>query len=111
MVTALVAVLAVLWLFPVGWAVLNSLRSYDYTAEHGYVSLGGWTLQNYQDAWKRGNFAHYLLNSVYITVPAVVLSLLLAPASGSSWPGSASASTWPCSGCSPRPTCCPHRPC
>ncbi len=81
-VTALVAVLAVLWLFPVGWAVLNSLRSYDYTAEHGYVSLGGWTLQNYQDAWKRGNFAHYLLNSVYITVPAVVLSLLLAACVG-----------------------------
>ena len=78
LVYVFVAGLAGLWLFPIGWALLNSLRSYDYTAEHGYVSLGGWTLQNYQDAWKRGNFAHYLLNSVYITVPAVILSLGLA---------------------------------
>ncbi len=70
--------MALVWLFPVFWAVLNSFRDYAYTSANGYVSLGGWTLQNYQDAWQRGNFGHYFLNSAYITIPAVILSLLLA---------------------------------
>ncbi|GAB6897676.1 carbohydrate ABC transporter permease [Kineosporia succinea] len=77
-VYALVAVLALAWLFPVIWALLNSFRSYAYTAQHGYVSFGGWTLKNYADAWERGNFAHYLLNSLYVTVPAVIASIGLA---------------------------------
>ena len=73
-----VAVLALLWLFPVLWAVLNSFRDYNYTSEHGYASLGGWTLDNYQEAWSRGNFGLYFTNSAIITVPAVVLTLALA---------------------------------
>ncbi len=39
-------VVALLWLFPVVWAVLASLRDYQYTAQNGYISLGGWTLDN-----------------------------------------------------------------
>jgi multiple sugar transport system permease protein len=70
--------IALCWLFPVGWAVLNSFRSYDYTSEHGYVSLGGWTLQNYADAWERADFTRHFLNSLFITVPAVLLTLFLA---------------------------------
>jgi multiple sugar transport system permease protein len=70
-------VVAVGWLFPVFWAVLNSFRDYAYTAEHGYVSLGGWTLGNYPDAWERGGLARSFLNSLIITAPAVVLVLFL----------------------------------
>jgi multiple sugar transport system permease protein len=77
-VYAFVAVLALLWLFPVLWAVLNSFRDYNYTSEHGYASLGGWTLDNYQEAWSRGNFGLYFTNSAIITVPAVLLTLGLA---------------------------------
>jgi multiple sugar transport system permease protein len=73
-----VIVMAVLWLFPVVWAVLTSFRDYAYTSQNGYVSFGGWTFGNYADAWERGNFGRYFLNSAYITVPAVLLSLLLA---------------------------------
>ncbi|WP_446219353.1 carbohydrate ABC transporter permease [Micromonospora sp. IBHARD004] len=69
---------AVGWLFPILWAVLTSLRSYQYTASHGYVSLGGWTLDNYVTAWKTAEFGKHFLNSVYITVPAVLLTLFLA---------------------------------
>ncbi len=69
---------AVGWLFPLAWAVLNSFRDYAYTSANGYVSLGGWTLDNYREAWTRGGFTQSFLNSLYITVPAVLLTLLLA---------------------------------
>ncbi|WP_329008068.1 carbohydrate ABC transporter permease [Micromonospora rifamycinica] len=69
---------AVGWLFPILWAVLTSLRSYEYTATNGYVSFGGWTLDNYVTAWRTAEFGKHFLNSVYITVPAVLLTLFLA---------------------------------
>jgi multiple sugar transport system permease protein len=74
---AVVAVLALLWLFPLGWAVFNSFRNYEYTATRGYLSLGGWTLDNYQEAWTGGDLGKYFLNSLIITVPAVLLTLFL----------------------------------
>jgi multiple sugar transport system permease protein len=45
---------------------------------HGYISLGGWTLQNYVHAWQQADFTTHFLNSVYITVPAVILTLFFA---------------------------------
>jgi len=71
------AVIAVAWLFPLAWALLNSFRDYAYTSTHGYVSLGGWTLDNYTNAWARADFTTHFLNSVYITVPAVIITLFL----------------------------------
>ena len=56
---------------------VNSLRDYDYTATHGYFSFGGFTFSNYTDAWARAEFGEKFLNSVYITVPAVLLTLFL----------------------------------
>jgi multiple sugar transport system permease protein len=72
------SVVALSWLFPLGWAVLNSFRDYAYTAINGYVSLGGFTLQNYINAWNQGDFGLHFWNSAVITVPAVVLTLFLA---------------------------------
>lgn len=74
---AFLAVMAVGWLLPLLWAVFNSLRDYDYTASHGYFSFGGFTLSNYTDAWQRAEFGEKFLNSLYITVPAVLLTLFL----------------------------------
>ncbi|MET7668567.1 carbohydrate ABC transporter permease [Micromonospora luteifusca] len=71
-------VVSLAWLFPIAWAVLTSLRSYDYTAANGYVSFGGWTVDNYVTAWRTAEFGQHFLNSVYITVPAVLLTLFLA---------------------------------
>lgn len=71
-------VTALAWLFPLAWALFNSFRDYAYTATHGYASFGGFTLRNYADAWERGDFTRTFLNSVIITVPAVILTLLLA---------------------------------
>jgi multiple sugar transport system permease protein len=66
------------WLFPLVYAVMQSFRDYAYTSKFGYVSLGGWTLSNYTEAWDRGNFARGFVNSLIITVPAVTMSLFLA---------------------------------
>ena len=57
-VTVIVALLALAWLFPLVWAVVNSFR-------------------NYEQAWTQGNFGLHLRNSLLITIPAVVLTLWL----------------------------------
>lgn len=66
------------WLFPILWAVVNSFRDYDYTAQNGYVSFGGFTLENYANAWAQGEFGLHFWNSLLITVPAVAITLFLA---------------------------------
>lgn len=71
-------IVALSWLFPLAWAVLNSFRDYAYTAINGYVSFGGFTVQNYVNAWNQGDFGLHFWNSAVITVPAVVLTLFLA---------------------------------
>ena len=71
------AVVALLWIFPVGYALLNSFRDYGYTSKHGYLSFGGFTVANYKNAWDQANFSHTMLNSAYITIPAVLLTLFL----------------------------------
>ncbi len=75
--TVLVLV-ALAWLFPVLWAVYNSFRDYAYTALNGYVSFGGFTLQNYSDAWSQGDFTTFFINTVIIVVPSVLVTLFLA---------------------------------
>ena len=76
--TLIMLVLSLIWLFPLVWAVLNSFRDYTYTQRNGYLSFGGWTLHNYQQAWTQGQFGLHFKNSLYITVPAVILTLFLA---------------------------------
>lgn len=67
-----------IWFLPIAWAVFTSLRSYEDTARKGYVS---WperlTLQNYLEAFTEGDLPKYLLNTMIIVVPALLLTLLL----------------------------------
>lgn len=67
--------MALLWLFPMLWAVYNSLRDFSFTQEHGYLSFGGFTLDNYAKAWERGGFTVSFGNSAIITIFAVVFTL------------------------------------
>jgi len=76
--TVIMLVLALVWLFPLAWAVINSFREYTYTQTHGYLSFGGWTFDNYQQAWEQGQFGLHFKNSLIITIPAVLLTLFLA---------------------------------
>jgi len=71
------SVIAILWLFPIGYALLSSFRTYAYTQEHGYLSFGGFTFANYKDAWERAGFTQHFINTAYVTIPAVLLTLFL----------------------------------
>ena len=72
------AVMTFIWLVPLVYAMLASLRDYQYTAQFGYLSFGGFTLDNYLTAWTDGDFARKFLNSAIITIPAVTLTLFFA---------------------------------
>jgi multiple sugar transport system permease protein len=74
---AFLIVISVAWLFPVLYAILSSVRTYAYTQKHGYLSFGGWTFDNYQKAWQQADFTQHFVNTAYITIPAVVLTLFL----------------------------------
>lgn len=70
---------AALWLIPLLWTVYTSLRPNSYFQDHSFFSVGGpYNFQNYVDAWQQAQLPRYFLNSLIITVPAVVLTLLLA---------------------------------
>ncbi len=77
-VVVFMTILALVWVFPIFWAVLNSFRNYAYTQQNGYLSFGGWTFDNYRTAWTNGDMGKHFVNSLIITVPAVFLTLLLA---------------------------------
>jgi len=72
-------IMAVVWLFPLLYALYTSLRPYADTARLGYVSIGGsYNFGNYEKAFTDGNLPSYFLNTLIVVVPAVFLTLLLA---------------------------------
>jgi multiple sugar transport system permease protein len=71
--------MAVVWLFPLVYAVYTSLRPYEDTARLGYVSVGGaYNLDNYVKAFTDGHLAMYFINTLIVVVPGVFVTLLLA---------------------------------
>ena len=71
-------VTAVVWMFPLIWAVYTSLRPYADTSVNGYVSFTGvLNFDNYVNAWNNAELIRYFANSLVIVVPAVILTLLL----------------------------------
>jgi multiple sugar transport system permease protein len=68
-----------LWVIPLLFALYISFRPYSETSEYGYVSLPHHlTLSNYLNAWTQADLPRFFINSVEITVPAVILTLFLA---------------------------------
>jgi multiple sugar transport system permease protein len=68
-----------LWVIPLLFALYISFRPYSETSQDGYVSLPHHlTLSNYLDAWTQADLPRFFINSVEITVPAVILTLFLA---------------------------------
>ena len=75
-------VMTAVWLVPILLAVYVAVRPLASTARYGYISLphGGLTLGNFTAAWNQGQIGHYFMNSLFITVPAVILTLILSSA-------------------------------
>jgi multiple sugar transport system permease protein len=69
----------ILFLLPIAYAFYTSLRPFSDTAEHGYASIAHTlTLDNYKVAWTEARLPHYYLNTLLITVPAIIITLWLA---------------------------------
>ncbi len=72
-------VMTLAWITPILFAIYVALRPIEETNRDGYVSIADrLTLANFTNAWKQSEMWTFFLNSVYITVPAVLLTLLLA---------------------------------
>lgn len=72
---------AVLWLAPIVFALYVSLRPEAETNRLGYVSIAHkLTLENFTNAWSQSQMWRFFLNSVWITLPAVIITLVLASA-------------------------------
>ena len=73
----MLTLISLIWLFPLLLALVNSFRDYAFTAKNGYVSWGGFTFDNYTNAWQQADFGLHFMNSAIITIPAVILTLFL----------------------------------
>lgn len=70
---------AVVWVFPIAWAVYTSFRPYSETAELGYVSLAqNLTFENYVNAWEQGSLPMRFLNTLIIVLPGILAVLFFA---------------------------------
>ena len=76
---AFMVVMTVLWVVPILFALYVALRPQTETNKLGYVSLPhSLTLENFANAWTQSDMWKFFLNSAYVTVPAVLLTLFLA---------------------------------
>ena len=67
--------------FSIVFAIYVSLRPQSETDRLGYVSIAHkLSFKNFTDAWSQGDMWRFFLNSVFITVPAVIVTLVLASA-------------------------------
>ena len=71
--------MALLWLFPLAWAVYTALRPFSETQAKGYISLPTTlTIENFTNAWEQGGFAQHFFSTLIVTIPAVIVTLLVA---------------------------------
>ncbi|WUH90893.1 carbohydrate ABC transporter permease [Streptomyces sp. NBC_00433] len=71
--------LSVLWLVPIAVVLITATRSFDDIASHGLGSMPhSFTLGGFRQAWVDGGQQQALVNSLLVSIPTVLLSLLLA---------------------------------
>lgn len=79
----LLAILAVLTIFPVLYVVFGSFK------ENAELLVGGsnifptkWVIENYISAWNQANFAVYTKNSIFLALGVMIVSLINASMAG-----------------------------
>jgi len=76
---AFLTAMAAIWLFPLAWGVYTALRPFGDTQANGYISIATTiNLQNFSDAWQQGDFALHYMSTLFVAIPAVILTLLIA---------------------------------
>jgi multiple sugar transport system permease protein len=67
---------SILWLFPILWTLFAALRPYGDVIRDGAVSFPAHlSFDNFVTAWNVGNLPHLFLNTVFVAVPGVLLTL------------------------------------
>ncbi len=70
--------MAGLWMVPLLWAAYTALRPIADTNLHGYFSLpGALDLSNFIGAWQGAEMPKFYLNTLWVVVPGVILTLLV----------------------------------
>jgi multiple sugar transport system permease protein len=70
--------ISLLWLLPIILVVVTSIRSFDDVAANGVGSLPhSFTLENFGQAWVDGGEFQAMVNSLIVTIPAVIITLAL----------------------------------
>ena len=73
---------AIVWIFPIAWAVYQSFRPFEDTAAAPVAIATRLTLENYEKAFVQAEIPMFFFNTLIILVPAVITVLLLASAIG-----------------------------
>lgn len=75
---AVVIVLALCAIFPVVWVLLSSFKPQHELFSYPMTFFPKtWTVQNYISALRQGNFLQYFGNSVFVSVTATVLTVMI----------------------------------
>ncbi len=76
LISIFIGIFAFVWIFPILWTVWTSLRPYNDIISYGIFS---WprhiNFNNYVNAMKEMHIGVYLMNSLIVTVPSVILTL------------------------------------
>ncbi len=79
LITIFIFIFAMVWLFPIAWALWSSLRPYKEILARGIFTWPDtFTLNNYQEAFLKMHFGQYLLNTLIILIPSVLCVLIFA---------------------------------
>jgi multiple sugar transport system permease protein len=71
--------MAIVWLWPLVWALYTSLRTFGDVQRNGYVSWPtGLTLDNFVEAWNQADLLRNYTQTIAIVIPAVIITLLVA---------------------------------
>ena len=71
--------LTLLWVAPMIFVIVLAFRSFDDISQNGTAAWpSSFTMDGFRTAWGEGSMGRALWTSVQVTVPAVILSLLLA---------------------------------
>jgi multiple sugar transport system permease protein len=72
--------MVIVWFLPLGWSLFSALRPYGdvITSGNALTWPSKISLDNFTAAWNAANLPHFFLNTIVITVPAVIVALTLA---------------------------------
>jgi multiple sugar transport system permease protein len=71
--------MAILWILPVALLIYASLRPYAETQKYGYFSLPrSLNFDYYSQAWTGGSMGRHFVNTLYVAIPGVIITLFLA---------------------------------